>query len=167
MFRFKICGHRPLLKGLGNPNLSGQLVPSTSPPNHSLRLPARMNSLKNVGEKVCTQVTAKAIDWFESNSRPATPLSMGWPTPPAVVGYSVELIWYCSEACTWSFSENRWSNRPFVYHSGELDLAAPNQFTSTTGLAEVVGRGTMLKRYFAKSVSRVEGIVLPMNGVRL
>src|SRR5262249_51739378 len=94
MFRFRICGHRPLWKGLGNPNLSGQLVPSTSPPNHSLRLPARMSSLKNVGENVCTQVTANAIDWLESNSSPATPLSIGWPTPPAVVGYSVEFIRY-------------------------------------------------------------------------
>src|SRR5437870_4732317 len=38
MLRPVIWGHRFVLKGLANPNLSGQLVPSTSPPNHSLRL---------------------------------------------------------------------------------------------------------------------------------
>ena len=84
MLKPRICGHRVVPNGFGSPNLSGQFVPSTSPPNHSLRLPAMMNSVKNVGEKVCTHVGASDIVWFESNSRPATPLSMGWPTPPAV-----------------------------------------------------------------------------------
>src|SRR5690349_10782735 len=98
IFRPLIWGQRLVWNGLGNPNLSGQLVPSTSPPNHSLRLPAMMSSLKKLGEKVCTQVIPRAIERLESNSSPATLLSIGCPTPPAVVGYSVEFIWYCSEA---------------------------------------------------------------------
>src|SRR6516164_2940663 len=115
MLRPWIWGQRVVLNGFGRPNLSGQSVPSTSPPNHSLRLPAMISSLKIVGEKVCTQLGASAIVWLESNSRPATPLSMGWPTPPAVVGYRVDDIVYCTDACTWSLLEKRWSRRPFVY----------------------------------------------------
>src|SRR5512132_798318 len=119
MFSPLCCGQRVVLNGCGSLNLSGQLVTSTSPPNHSFRFPARMSSVKNVGENVWTQVNPIAIGLFEFNSRPATPLSIGWPTPPAVVGYSVDDMLYCVDKCSWSFSEKRWSRRPFVYHSGE------------------------------------------------
>src|SRR5690242_8123104 len=107
MPRLVICGQRPLSNGLGKPNRSGQLPPSCSPPNQTLRFPATMNSLKKLGEKVCSHVGASDMVWLESNSRPATPLSIGCPTPPAVVGYSVEDIDHCTDACTWSRSEKR------------------------------------------------------------
>src|SRR5260370_36594816 len=74
---------------------------------------------------------------------------------------------YCVETCTWSLSEKRWSRRPLVYHSGEVVRVTPYQLTSTTGLASLVGLGTMLKRYLDSAVWRADAMALPGEGVRL